>query len=236
MNAYHQYLLKEIRKHSGKPTQHNFLNGYLGNDHPIYPIGIPKLRQVAKAWMKDHREMKAVEFKGVLTSLIQGKSSTEKCLAGILLDLSKTDQRKFSPAIFNSWLNHLVGWAEIDTLCTNSYAATEIPEKWKSWKPLLTKLAKDKNLNKKRASLVLLCTPLRKSDDPRLATFSFQQIDRLCHHKEIIITKAVSWVLRSAVGRHKGLVKEYLTKNAIKLPSIAVRETKMKLETGRKGK
>ena len=241
MHPQHKAILASIRKHSGKPTQHTFLDSYLGNNHPRYPINVPTLRMIARAWMippaaGKRRDMSAGEFCEILSSLIKGKSSTEKCMAGLLLDVSLPSQRKFDPEVFAGWLDHLEGWVEIDTLCTGQFATSEIPGQWKKWKPLLNQLSKSKNINKRRASLVLLCSPLRKREDKSLVGQALATIDRLKAEREIIITKAISWVLRSASIHHKDLVKKYLALNEDTLPNIAVRETMTKLRTGRKTK
>lgn len=49
-----------------------------------------------------------------------------------------------------------------------------------------------------------------------------------------LIAKAVSWILRSLVKRHRQIVGEYVFKNEASLPAIAVREFKKKYETGKK--
>ena len=51
-----------------------------------------------------------------------------------------------------------------------------------------------------------------------------------------MISKAISWVLRSLIKHHRKLVADYLTSNVATLPKIAVRETLIKLETGKKTK
>lgn len=61
-------------------------------------------------------------------------------------------------------------------------------------------------------------------------------IERLKHEKEILITKAISWVLRSAVTHHEQAVKRYVLANKDTLPKIAVRETLVKIKTGTKTK
>lgn len=231
---HHQEILGLIQKNSGKATQHTFLNSYLGNDHPRYPISMPMLRQIAKNWMRIHPDLSANELGALLTSLVKGESSTEKCMAGILLDYSTNDQRKFDVALFDKWLNYLVGWAEVDVVCTGKYTGTEIVTQWKTWKPQLTKFAKSKNINKRRASLVLLCAPLRKVNDKRLAGQAFATIEKLKHENEILITKAISWVLRSMVKYYRKDLELYLKKNGETLPKIALRETMAKLTTGRK--
>ncbi len=186
--------------------------------------------------MEAHRELSVSEFEKLLTSLILAESSTEKCMAGILLDLSLPPQRKFHPQIFDHWLEHLEGWAEVDSVCTGAYTITEIPAQWRVWRKLLIEFSKSKNIHKRRASIVLLCSPLRKPNNVSLALLTLKNCDRLKSEKEILITKAISWVLRSAAVHHPVLVKKYLTLNEDSLPKIALRETLTKLKTGKKTK
>lgn len=233
MNIYHQELLKEIKALSGTPTQHTFLNNYLGSEHPRYPISNPVLRSIAKTWMKEHRELTSKDIATLITSLSEGESFTEKCLAGILLDYCHKEQRTFAPKLFEQWLKQLEGWAEVDTLCTGRYAEAEVVEQWSTWKPLLLKFSKSKNIHLRRASIVLLCSPLRKSNEPELATVAFENIHRLKHEKEVLITKAISWVLRSMVKHHRKALEKFL-KEETELPAIALRETQRVLKTGRK--
>lgn len=233
-NPFHQEILKLIQKHSGKPTQHTFLDSYLGNDHVRYPISAPTLRSIAKEWMRAHRDLTPTEFETLLTSLIEGKSSTEKVMAGILMDYSAKSQRKFNLMVFDQWLDHLIGWAEVDTVCTGDLITTELPAQWPLWKKLLVKLSKDSNINKRRASLVLFCSPLSRVKNDSIAALAFKNIDHLKGEKEVIITKAISWVLRSMIKHYRELVSAYMKANADTLPKIAVRETMVKLKTGRK--
>src|SRR5687768_11387165 len=112
INPFHQEILQLIKKNSGTPTQHTFEDSYLGNTHPRYPINAPAMRRIGKEWMRAHRDISAKQFSEMLTSLIEGKSSTEKVMAGILMDAATKVQRKFDPFLFDDWLNHLEGWAE----------------------------------------------------------------------------------------------------------------------------
>jgi 3-methyladenine DNA glycosylase AlkD len=233
-DKFHTEILSIIKANSGSPTLHTFSDGYLGNTHPRYPIDAPSLRLIAKEWMKANKNMTANGFQKLLASLIKGKSSTEKIMAGIMLDASTKDQRKFNPVCFNKWLDHLVGWAEIDSVCTGKYAITEIPCNFATWKKLLLGFSKSKNINKRRASLVFLCSPLSQETNAQLASLAFTIIDKLKSEKEILITKAISWLLRSMVRYHKKLVADYVRANRELLPAIAVRETMVKIETGKK--
>ena len=89
-------------------------------------------------------------------------------------------------------------------------------------------------MNRRRAALVLLCTPARTSDDPRFAALAFEVIGRLAPERPILITKAVSWLLRSLAMRRPDDVAAYLEAHAAALPAIAVRETRKKLASGTK--
>jgi 3-methyladenine DNA glycosylase AlkD len=235
-NNYHTELLTSIKKKSGKATQHTFNDSYLGNSHPRYAIDSPTLREIAKTWMNDQRSMPADELVDVLTSLIEATSSTEKCLAGIMMDYATKEQRVFDPVIFEEWLDHLIGWAEVDTLCTGKYTVHEIPLQWPRWKRILIRLSKDKNIQKRRASLVLLCSPLRQHENTEIATTGLAIIKKLMHEREVLVTKAVSWLLRSMIKHHKSLVKQFVEENKTLLPPIAAREVITVLKTGKKTK
>lgn len=192
--------------------------------------------RLQKAGWLEHRDISATAFARLLTSLVKGESSTEKCMVGILLGYATANQRQIDPTMFDQWLNHLAGWAEVDSVCTNNYTVTEIINQWKVWKTQLLQFSKSKNINKRRASIVLLCSPLRNIKDEKLASVALANIDTLKNENDILITKAISWVLRSMEKHHRALLIQYLNENKDSLPKIAVRETMLKLITGTKTK
>ncbi len=231
----HKEILSCIVVNVGKPVPNDFLDRYLGNSHPKYPINNPLLRSITKEFTRSHKDLPVDVFRELLTLLFEAPSCTEKMAAGFLLDTCTREQRKFNPSIFDKWLNHLEGWVEVDTLCTGKYSKFEISTQWDAWKKLLLKFATSKNIQKRRASLVLLCQPLRQQNE-EILTLAFKNIKQLSREKEVLITKAISWVLRSAVKNHKKEVSDFVNKNKETLPSIAVRETLVKIKTGRKTK
>lgn len=233
-NLHHKEILELIVSLSGEPTTHTFSDAYLGNSHPRYPISAPTLRQIAKEWMRDHKTLSAQKFEKLLTSLIKGESSTEKVIAGMLMDAASKPQRQFNPKVFDTWLNHLEGWAEVDSVCTGEYTVTEIPRQWSVWKKIVIEFSKSKDIHKRRASLALLCSPIRKVNNPDMAKTAFQIIQRLKGEKEILITKAISWLLRSMTGKFRKEVADFVDEFESSLPKIAVRETRVKLLTGKK--
>lgn len=230
----HKEILSELRKHSGRGTKHSGNAAYLGNAHFSYHISNPLKRKIVKDFIGKHKDISPKEFIGLLNTLFAGRSHDEKSIAGLLLEYSKSRRKNVDPRLLNSWLNHLIGWAEVDSLCQSNFTADEMLPRWDAWKKILKKFSKDGNIQKRRASLVLLTKPVSDSPDLRLSKLAFENIGRLKNEKDILITKAVSWLLRSLIRHHKREVAAYIKRNADSLPKIAVRETRRKFLTGRK--
>jgi 3-methyladenine DNA glycosylase AlkD len=236
MHPHHRELLREIKKKAGEPVRDPFLENYLGNPHPLYVIKSAALRKILRTWLAEHLELTPMQLAAVVTSLVRGKTSTEKCAGGLLLDCARKSMRGFDPKLFDRWLTPMIGWVEVDSLCTGRYPEAEIPREWSRWKAVLNRLSRSSNIQKRRASLVLLCSPLRHSADPRLLKQALTTVSRLSGEREVLITKAISWVLRSASVHYPNEIRKYITLNKEILPAIAVRETMTKISTGKKTK
>lgn len=234
MHRHHKTLLAELKKHQRKRSHSQSNDSYLSSGHLYYDVSVPARRSMTKAWLKANKEIAAAEFARVVDSLMRGKSHEEKTVACLLLAGCRSGRAEIGPLQLDKWLDHLVGWAEIDSLCQNVFQADEVLADWPAWKRFLQKLARDKNINKRRAALVFLTRPVHVSDDPRFAALAFENIERLKHERDIIITKAVSWLLRCMTTHHKQAVAAYVAKNSESLPAIAVRETLRKIKTGKK--
>lgn len=235
MNTHHQEILREIKKEAKRnPFYYSHPQSYDGHDDFSYPLNNPTKRKIVKEWIKKHPNLSYLEFIKLLDSLYQGESATEKSIAGKLLGYLPELRKQLSPNNIDKWMENLKGWAQVDSLCQSNFAARDLLSRWSDWKRLIRKLAKSKNPNKKRATLVLLTKPVRESEDKRLAHLAFETIDSLKGEKEILITKAASWLLRDLVKNHRRSVEKYLEKNRGILPKIAIRETRNKILTGRK--
>ena len=236
MNKYHQEILKELKKHVGEGTkyQKEREKSYDGTTKLSYSIKIPIKEQITKDWLSEHPNLSFPKYLSLLDSLYQGKSHDEISIAGKLLKLAPKLRRKIEPNSLNKWLDFVEGWAEVDSLCQSNFTAEEILERWKEWQNLIINLSKDSNVHKRRASLVLLTKSVRDSTDSKLADLAFTVTDRLKSEKDILITKAISWLLRDLIKNNRRLVKSYLEENLDTLPKIAIRETRNKLLTGRK--
>jgi 3-methyladenine DNA glycosylase AlkD len=192
----------------------------------------PLLRAAAKAWAARNRNIPAKEVRSAITSLVRDRSATKKTMAGILLGYMPAQRRQLNPRLYDDWLDHTEGWAAVDAICYNNFTAAEMLENFGPWKTLITRLAKSDNPNKRRGAIVLLTKPVKQSADPRLSSVAFDLIDTLCGEKDILITKAVSWLLRNLTKHHGPAVRQYLDANKNKLPAIAFREATHKLKHG----
>ncbi|HKN01071.1 MAG TPA: DNA alkylation repair protein [Candidatus Binataceae bacterium] len=241
MHAHHKVLLAGLEKHRRNRVHSQTNDSYLSSGHLYYDVSIPVLRTLAKVWLKENKGVSDSEFLAVLESLYRCKSYEEKILASILLSYHRTGRRTVGPKQLNTWLDNLVGWAEIDSLCLCSSSAArrnftseEILANWGEWERFVRGLSLDKNINKRRAALVFLTAPLRYSKDKRVAALGFEVVEVLKPERDIMITKAVSWILRSMVRHHKRAVANYIKETRDSLPAIAVRETTRKIATGQK--
>ena len=240
-SPHHKVLIAGLEKHRRNRAHSQANDSYLSSGHRYYDVSVPTLRTLAKAWLKENGDIPDAEFRTVLDDLYRGKSYEEKVLASILLSYHRTGPGTIGPKLLDGWLDHLVGWAEIDSLCVCSSSASrrnftedEMLDDWSEWVRFIRKLSRDKNINKRRAALVFLTVPARYSEDKRLAALGFEVIEKLKSERHIMITKAVSWLLRSMVRHHERAVAAYIRENRHSLPAIAVRETTRKITTGRK--
>jgi len=229
-------ILEEIKKNAKKNTDETrgWVRKYMGTDKVFYCLSSESKKKIAKDWIKKNEDISLSGYKKILTDLFAGKSHEEICVAAKILELTPKLRKQLKPIIVSKWLGNSKGWGEVDSICQSNFSSEELLENWKEWEILIRNLSKDKNINKRRASLVLLTKSARKSKDAKIVNLSFEVIERLKLERGILITKAVSWLLRSLAEQDGKTVMAYLEKNKESLPKIAIRETTRKILTGKK--
>lgn len=238
VNSHHEEIRGEIQRLAAvedAPLQEEGFR-YLGTTKPIYLLRTAALRKLYVDFSKRHGSLTLPEFVALLDSLSLAGTYNEYVAIGLLLGAYPRLRRQLDPGCLDRWLDHAQGWAEVDVVCQSSFTAAEMLSGWSTWSALLSAFAGSDNPHRRRASLVLLIKPLRESEDPRLARLAFANVEILKHEKEALITKAVSWILRSLIKHHRPAVEAYLDASADTLPKIAVRETRYKLAGGVKRK
>ena len=221
----------EIKRNSRDAGRFN-ISKYLGTTHKVYNVPVPKLRTIARDWVKENEEIGKEKFLEFLDSLYSGRSREEKVLSSMILGRMPKLLVAMDASYIDRWLGKLEGWEEVDSMCDeiDIWFRADIHNRLND----LNHFNKDKQIEKRRASLVVLCNSVRHDNSKFLADLSFEFIDALKTEKHVMITKAISWLLRSLIKYHRSEVENYLKKNASTLPKIAVREVTRKLENGKK--
>jgi len=240
LHPIHQQILKEINQLEKSLLSKrdlgrlNFGQRYIGTNKHYHGFTTKQITDLAKKIFKENN-LSSDEIIQLLNSLYQnGKSYTEIVLGPMILSLCPQTLKNFDPQNLDLWLNYTHGWAEDDVLCQSIFTAENVLTKWSEWEKILKKFNQDSNVNKRRASLVLLTKSVRQSDDSKLSKLAFKNIENLKGETDILITKAVSWLLRSLTTFHKDEVLKYLEDYRDSLPKIAYREALSKALTGRK--
>lgn len=205
-----------------------------GSSQIHYGLSNPTMRNFVKEWTSEHSDLNYEQWKATLSDLYQGESIEERAFAGFLLGHYAKFRRELPLSVLDTWIGHLEGWREIDTTCQSNYTAKDLLSNWEDWQVFLIELSQRETIQHRRASLVLLVKPVRDSADERLITTALENVERLKHESDKLITKAISWILRESIKRHRQIVGEYVAKNSDTLPAIAVREFTKKYETGKK--
>jgi 3-methyladenine DNA glycosylase AlkD len=230
-NTHHLALIKLFKQNQNILDNNSWVKRYLGTDKTYYGLKTGVKDSLVKNYLKT-QNVTQKDFEGLLLSLSRGQSIEELSAMSTVLKLYLKYRTQMPLSLVDKLFDHTIGWCEVD--CTCCFPATDLLDRWSDWRKILKQFLTDPNIHKRRASLVLLTLPLRHSDDPRLSDISFENIEALKFEKEILITKAVSWLLRSLVKFHPDELAVYLEDNKETLPRIAYREATNKLTTGRK--
>lgn len=233
-NLCFQQLSDELHALSRSNVDQAFIRRYLGAVRPVLGVPTKDLRHLAKETVHSRHDWPMEDWLALLDLLYTGECFEQRVLAGFLLGILHNLRRTVDLQRLRTWLAGAEGWAEVDTTCQSVWTAQEMLVRWQEWQSFLSGLAQDPNISLRRASLVLLVAPLRKNTDERLMQQAFATVERLQHEKNVMITKAISWVLRTMAPMQPESVAAFLDSHAATLPSIAIRETRKKLDTGRK--
>lgn len=235
-NKTHLEILNKLEKYkdSGDKKTNEWVQHYLGSNKPTLGIASKEMQRLAKEVVEENNfdEKSLVELLNSLYS--KATTFAEIDIAARILAVVPNIRKNLEPEVLDYWLNFTHGWAEDDLLCQSNFTSQELLGNWSKWEKLLIKFSIDENVNKRRASMVLLTKSLRESDDRRLSELAFAQVEKMKWEQDILITKAISWLLRSLVKFHKDEVLDYLEIKKESLPKIAYREAYKKATTGRK--
>ena len=229
-----EYFQQQILAHKPDGVDETSRDPESGSEHIWWRVRVPTLREMVKVWKAEHKSMLTYDdWLMTLDALYHSDSIDERQIAGMLLAHFPKFRRQLSLEQLDRWLGQLVGSKEVDSTCQSTFTVDDLLSDWDAWEAFLRQLSVDDNINKRRASLVLLVKPIR-SDETRVLQLALDLVETLKHETDKLITKAISWLLRTGTSYHHDQIRQYLDDNRDSLPAIALRETQKKLDTGRK--
>lgn len=235
--SHKNYIYSQIVKNSPLPESINLWvpRNYLKTPNKFYGTSTKIKRQIAKEFYKQNKKLTYTEFINLLNYLyIDSRSFEEKTIASEILKLYKDHKHNLNLQTLGEWIKSLQGWCEIDSLCQSTFTQDNLLNRWNEWHNFLEEMSLVNNISQKRASLVLLVKSCSQVYDERLEQRALVNLDQLKYETDILITKSVSWLLRSMIKNYRHTVELYLQNNKDVLPKIAIRETNKKLLTGKK--
>lgn len=230
------YIQSQLQAAAGTANRDQSTDSYTGSTHTFYAVPVPVRRRIIKLLVRSQAHLSDQEWFVLADALFHGDSHEEKTMGAMVLQYRPSARRLITHRQLRTWLEQLVGWAEVDACCYNIFTAEELLADWMRWEKFLHTCARSRNLNVRRAALVLLCGPVTHSDDVRLHECAFALTKSLAAESSILITKAISWLLRCQIDTYKTAVRDFVAVHERTLPRFVVREVIRKLETGKKNR
>ena len=229
-------IIKQIRQAAQgcEQKETEFVQKYLGTKRRHLCLKSPSRDKILREVSEELKKLDPKETIKILDELFSTDTFEDYNFAGKLLTRLPEVRKALKLSQIKKWVSRSNGWAECDSICQSLFHGEEVLPRWDKWQKAIREFSKNKNIQIRRASLVLQVKPVRESNDPRLRKLAFETIEKLKAEKEVLITKAISWLLRELTRQNKAEVREYLQKNKPSLPAIAYRETMRKIIRGKK--
>lgn len=232
-------LINEIKKSvrqnaKGGDADADWVKKYLGTKRKYICLKSKDRDGMIKKYLKDLKVLGHKEVIQILDGLFSSDTFEDYNLAGKMLIRLPEVSSELKMDQIKKWVSRSNGWAECDSICQSLFDEKEVLGRWSEWQEAIIEFSKDKNIQIRRASLVLQCKPNRKSTNPKFHILAFETVDRLKTEENVLVTKAISWLLREMSSQNPQVVRQYLDTNKDSLPKIAYRETMKKIKTGRK--
>ena len=198
----------------------------------VYGVRVPKLRKIAKAWYRAHKDVARDDLFALVEALWESGSREERGIAFHLLEHFEQWVPDLPRAHLDRWRSDLDSWVETDGL--GWMLAVWLAGDAGARLDYLWKLVDDEDVWSRRLALVPLARINRGELGFTAPGLAFQLIDRVKEERHPMIAKAVSWVLRETTKTHRNAVAVYVEENRDVLAGHIVREVENKLRTGLK--
>jgi 3-methyladenine DNA glycosylase AlkD len=225
-------LLREIQ---GRADAHyeSVIRRSIPSSLDVYGLRIFEIRKIVRDWRRKHTDVNLADLLTLVEALWSGTSREERLVALELLKHYPDSILQLTWTQFDRWRRDLDSWELTDILGLSVLGV------WVASRPDLREqhlcdLLADEDVWSRRLGLVAGIGLNRALQNVESATLVLEMVDEEKDDRHPMITKAVSWTLRSLGTRHPDAVLAYLEANEQLLAAHVVREVTNKLTTGRK--
>lgn len=225
------YLLDQIKQHAD-PQYQASINATAPTKLKVYGVRVPDLREIARAWYREHKQATREEVLTLAEILWNNASHEERQLVTHLFEHYKNWMPTLNKSHFEHWRRGLDNWVITDSLgwLLGLWVLAD-PDNRLGY---LEELIANKDVWSRRLSLVATVHINRGETGFTAPDLTLQLIDQVKEERHPMMTKAVSWTLRELTRHHRHQVAVYLEENQEVLAKHVVREVNNKLQTGLK--
>ena len=231
-HAERHWLLEQIEARAD-PYYQGVIQRSVPSPLRVYGLRVWQIRQIVRAWRREHREVAADDLLHLIEALWAGESREERLIA---LGLPQHYPHAISQLTwrhFDRWREDLDNWELTDVLgvgVLGPWVAASLERREQH----LWDLLKDEDIWSRRLGLVCIVGLKRARPNVDLLALALGLIDQAKGERDRTITRAISWVLRELGKEHPGEAAAYLEENVDLLPKHVLQEVTNKLTTGRK--
>jgi 3-methyladenine DNA glycosylase AlkD len=218
-------LVRTVRRaleQGADPAKAPKMQAYMKSAMPYRGVSSPVLRQLCREAFTAHPLATFDQWQQVVLELWREAAFREERYVAVLLTESAL-YREFltfaSVPMFEELIVTGAWWDFVDTIAGHSLGAILRAEP-RRMKPLMRRWSKDKDMWKRRASILCQLTFKRETDLKLL----YDCIEPNLADKDFFIRKAIGWSLRQYAWTDPKEVRRYVKANKDRLSGLSVRE------------
>ncbi len=208
--------LAAILRGAARPGTWEKLQAYLGSPVPVLGLTTPQMREIQKAFARDHPALTAAEVNGLAGAMWESDTWEEKAFAIGLLDRRRDVLDDASWALADSWVDRATGWALSDGLAAGpiSLMVHAKPKRFAE----IVRWTKAENFWRRRASTYALNEFVRAGELDK----PFRLLERLLYDEEFWVQRAVGTWLRECWKKDARRTEAFLLAHSPGLPPVTV--------------
>ena len=205
---------------AGDPVRARTDKWYLKSDLVFYGVAMPKLREVARAYAREHPDLDRRALRRIAVGAFATRKHDLRSVAIALLDRRRAvlEERDLP------WLIDIADrcntWAHIDWLAIGVIG--DVIGRYPASRRWLPKWGRQKNFWVRRTALLAQHDQLKRGEGD-WALFT-RLADAMLDEREFFIRKAIGWVLRETSKRRPKLVFDYLLARRDRVSGLTLRE------------